>query len=179
MPLKTSRRGLLKAGLIGTAVLVTGGGIASLSGCSREPDSVQGLRFLRQQDVIFLTALAPVILQKNYPGSLGSKAEPQFLKALDTLMLTLSEYSQNQLRQLFDLMSLGPARVISGGPLVGWEEASPDDVEAFLLGWRDSLFSLKRMGYVSLSKLVTTSWYAMQENNSQSGYPGPPKKYPA
>lgn len=177
--LTLSRRGLLKAGLLGSAALVTGTSLATLSGCSRQPDRSRKLMFLRQHDTVFLSALAPVILKNNYPGSLGKGAEERLIKALDGLMFTLGEYSQNELRQLFDLMALGPARFMAGGPLVSWDQASSAQIEGFLYHWRDSLFLLKRMGYNSLTKLITTSWYAMPENHIQAGYPGPPKKYSA
>lgn len=179
MLLKTSRRGLLKAGLLGTMALVAGGTVATLSGCSRKPVSELGFRFLREQDLVFLSALAPAILKDNYPGPLGPEAETRLLKSLDGLMATLGEFSQNQLLQLFDLMAVGPARFVAGGPMGSWSDASTEQVDEFLISWRDSMFSLKRMGYVSLSKLITMSWYSQPENYVQTGYPGPPKKYPA
>ena len=179
MSLNTSRRGLLKAGLLGTMVLIAGGTVATLSFSNRKPASERGFRFLRKQDLVFLSALAPVILKDNYPGSMGAEAEARLLKALDDLMETLGEFSQNQLLQLFDLMSVGPARFVAGGPMSSWPDASSEQIDSFLISWRDSMFSLKRMGYVSLCKLITVSWYSQPENYSQAGYPGPPKKYPA
>ena len=179
MPITTSRRGLLKAGLLASTALALGAGLATFSGFERQPARSLGYRFLREHDLLFLAALVPVVLAANYPGPLADKAEARALKALDSLMFNLDFYSQQQLLQLFDLMALGPARVIAGGPMHSWQQASAAAVNTFLLSWRDSMLPLKRMGYTSLTKLIVNSWYAQPENISLAGYPGPPKKIPS
>jgi len=55
---------------------------------------------------------------------------------------------------------------------------SPEQINDFLIGWRDSMIQPKRMGYVSLSKLIGISWYAQPESYASTGYPGPPTKIP-
>ncbi len=94
-------------------------------------------------------------------------------------MQHLDVYSQKQLRQLFDVMNMGPVRVIAGGPIDDWLAASADDINTFLISWRDSIIPIKRMGYTSLSKMIVNCWYALPENYAQAGYPGPPKKLTA
>jgi len=79
---------------------------------------------------------------------------------------------------LFDALSIAPIRFAMGGPWVRWQEASVDQVNDFLVSWRDSSLQLKRMGYVSLAKLVGICWYAQPENYASIGYPGPPTKIP-
>jgi hypothetical protein len=177
--LTLTRRGVLKAGLLGTAALVAGGTVATMAGYNREPATELGLTFLRKQDISFIAALAPVILKGTFPGPLGEHAETRLIRAVDSLMSNLGEFSKKQLTQLFDLMSIGPARFIAGGPISNWADAKPEDINDFLEGWRNSLFPIKRMGYTSLSKIITMSWYPQPENYAQIGYPGPPKKFPA
>lgn len=174
-----NRRDFLKVGLIGSIVLTTGGVFTVFSKKDSDFVSKQGFHFLREADIDFLLAIAPVILHSNYPGVLGEKSEEVLLKALDELMASLGVFSQKQLSQLFDLMSTAPLRYLAGAPFGHWSNSSEQQINDFLLGWKNSIFSLKRTGYASICKLIAMSWYTQPENFVQAGYPGPPKKYPA
>ena len=170
-----NRREFLKIGAIGSLTLALGSSFHALSIGYSKPSPVKGLQFLREQDAEFLLAIAPAILKVNYPGFLGEQAAERLLKTLDKMMITFNEFSQQQLLQLFDLMSVAPLRFIAGGPFTAWSKATPQQVADFLTGWQKSSLSLKRMGYSSLCKLITMTWYSQPENYIQSGYPGPPK----
>lgn len=174
-----NRRDFLKVGFIGSTVLATGSAFSIFGKENSFSVIKQGFRFLRDTDIEFLLAVAPVILNSNYPGVLGQNSEERLLNALDELMASLGEFSQKQLSQLFDLMSIAPLRYLAGGPFSGWQNSSEQQINDFLLGWKNSIFSLKRMGYASICKLIAMSWYTQPENFVQAGYPGPPKKYPA
>ena len=174
----TDRRGFMKLGLVGSAVLTSGSMIATLSGCSKQPASEQGYRFFRPQDVEFLSALIPVIAGK-YPGGLGDQAVPRVLAQLDKLMFTLQGHAQSEIVKLFDAMSFAPVRVAAGAQWADWKDATPEQIESFLEGWRTSIIPLKRMGYFSLAKLINIAWYSQPENYPISGYPGAPVKVPA
>jgi len=172
---KINRRDFLKIGALGSLTLAFGSSFHALSiGFSITPP-IKGLQFLREKDTEFLLAIATSVLKNNYPGDLGEQATERLLKALDQMMLTFSEFSQQQLMQLFDLMSVTPLRFLAGGPLTTWSKASGQQVDDFLISWQTSSISLKRMGYSSLCKLITMTWYSQPENYHQSGYPGPPK----
>jgi hypothetical protein len=176
--LTTSRRGFIQLSGGAAAALTLGSSLALMSGCSPEP--ADGLKFLNADDADFLAALAPVIMAGSYPGQLGpEQARTRQVAALDRLIGTLQEHAQSQLKQLLLVMSSAPLRAAMGAPFANWREASPEQVEAFLLSWRDSSLQLKRMGYASLCKLQTMCWYAMPENYLATGYPGPPQKIPA
>ncbi len=68
---------------------------------------------------------------------------------------------------------------LTRGPLTGiwgsWENASGDDVRAFLSRWENSFIGLLRMGHSSLMQLAMMAWYARPEAWAHCGYPGPPK----
>ncbi|ASP37663.1 hypothetical protein CHH28_02800 [Bacterioplanes sanyensis] len=175
--LNTTRRGFMQLSGGAAATLTLGSSLALLSGCSRQPEA--GLQFLTADDADFLAALAPVIMGASYPGQLGpEQARARQVAALDKLIGTLQYHSRNQLVQLLAIMSSAPLRAALGAPFRHWNEASAEEVEAFLLGWRDSSLQVKRMGYASLCKLQTMCWYALPENYIASGYPGPPQKIP-
>lgn len=174
----TTRRGFLKFGLMGSAALAIAGTTATLSGCSQQPDSTSGYKILRAQDREFLAALIPAIVGSAYPGALNAQAKNRTIRQLDNLIYTLHEFNRTQMMQLFDALSIAPVRFAMGGPWVRWQEASTQQVNDFLTSWRDSSIQLKRMGYVSLAKLVGICWYAQPENFASIGYPGPPTKIP-
>jgi len=170
-----NRRGFLKVGVLGSLTLALGSSFHALSIGYSVSHPAKERVFLRKQDTEFLLAIAPAILNKNYPGILGEQAAERLLTALDNMMLTFNNFSQKQLLQLFDLMSVAPLRYLAGGPFAPWSKASKQQASDFLVDWQNSSLSLKRMGYSSLCKLITMSWYAQPENFIQSGYPGPPK----
>lgn len=173
----TTRRGFMQLSAGAAATLTLGSSLALMSGCSSQP--AEGLKFLSADDADFLAALTPVIMADSYPGQLTlEQARARQVAALDRLIGTLQQHAQSQLKQLLLVMSSAPLRLAMGAPFTNWREATPEQVEEFLLNWRDSNLQLKRMGYASLCKLQCMCWYAMPENYIASGYPGPPQKIP-
>ncbi len=177
--LPTTRRGFLQLGLMGTATLALGSTIATLTGCSAPLEQNSEYKFLQPNDRDFFAALIPVILDKSFPGELSHDAAmKRTLLALDDLIYTLQYHNRIQMRQLFDALSMAPIRVAAGAAWADWKDMSPEQINDFLIGWRDSMIQPKRMGYVSLSKLIGISWYSQPESFVSTGYPGPPTKIP-
>ena len=176
--LDTSRRDFFKVSLLSSAALLIGSSLSTLVLAQPNNNPLPKFNFLRPSDAEFLLALAPVLLKANYPGILGQKADQRLLFAIDKQIISLSENSRKQLRQLFDLLTSSTLRYLAGAPINDWSTAPSNQIEDFLQGWKTSMFALKRTGYAALGKLLTMSWYAMAENYSQAGYPGPPKIYP-
>jgi hypothetical protein len=174
----TSRRDFFKVSLLGSAALLIGSSLSTLVLARSNNNVLPNFDFLNPSDVEFLLALAPAILKANYPGLLGRKASQRLLVAIDQQIMALSDHSRKQLRQLFDLLTSSTLRYLAGSPTNDWSTASITEVENFLQGWKNSMFTLKRTGYAALGKLITMSWYVHAENNSQAGYPGPPKVVP-
>lgn len=177
--LPTTRRGFLQLGLMGTATLALGSTVATLTGCSAPLEIDSEYKFLKPNDREFFAALIPVVLNKSFPGELDHAAGiKRALLALDDLIYTLQYHNRIQMRQLFDALSMAPIRVAAGAYWADWKDMSPQQIDDFLIGWRDSSIQLKRMGYVSLSKLIGISWYSQPESFVTTGYPGPPTKIP-
>lgn len=168
-----SRRGLLKVGLMGSALLATASLTATLSGCSAGTPKA-GFAVLRESDLPFLQALIPVMLA-------GAVAPAQMTEAvhgtLESLDYSLNHVSPEMLKltvQLFDVLAL----LLTRGPLTGiwgsWQNASASEVSAFLERWQNSSIGLLQMGHASLLQLVMMSWYSRAESWAHCGYPGPP-----
>lgn len=169
-----SRRSLLKLGLFGSALLVTAGAAASLSGCSADSVTAQGFRVLREDDLPFLRAVIPVILAGAVePGDM-SAAVAGTLENIDSGLSQVSPALLKLTRQLLDVC----ASALTRGPLTGvwgaWDNASAGQVEQFLLRWRDSSLDLLRQGHSALLQLVLMAWYSRPESWARCGYPGPP-----
>lgn len=177
--LPTTRRGFLQLGLMGTATLAFGSTIATLTGCTTPLEKGTEYKFLKADDRAFFTAIIPVVLNKSFPGELSyDAAMERALLALDDLIYTLQYHNRNQMRQLFDALSMAPIRVLAGAGWADWKDMQPEQVNDFLISWRDSSIQAKRNGYVGLSKLIGISWYSQPEAFSSTGYPGPPTKIP-
>jgi len=178
LKITTTRRGFMQLSASSAAALTIAGSVAALSGCSKQP-AATGFKVLRTADIEFLSALAPVILADSYPGKLGDSARPRLMQALDNLVSTLQEYSRSQLMLLLDVLHVAPVRLAMGAQWGSWRDASAEDINDFLNGWKTSSLQLKRMGYGSLCKLLTMCWYMQPETFASSGYPGAPEKIPA
>ena len=177
--LTTSRRGFLQLGLMGTATLALGSTVATLAGCTSPLEQNSEYKFLQPNDREFFTALIPVVLSKSFPGELShDEAMKRILLALDDLIYTLQHHNRIQMRQLFDALSFAPIRIAAGASWANWKDMSPEQVNDFLIDWRDSMIPPKRMGYASLSKLIGMCWYSQPESFVNTGYPGPPTKIP-
>jgi hypothetical protein len=173
--LPTTRRGFLQLGLMGTTTLALGGAVATLTGCSSPLEQNSEYKFLQANDREFLSALVPVVLSKSFPGDLSHDvAMKRVLLALDDLIYTLQYHNRNQMRQLFDAMSVPAIRILAGAPWASWKDMSEKEVNDFLISWRDSIIAPKRNGYVGMSKLIGMCWYAQPEAFVSTGYPGPP-----
>ena len=168
-----SRRGLLKFSLGATAFLATAGLGASLSGCSSSVPA-NGFVTLRSGDLLFLRALIPVMLEGAVTAERMPEAVDGTLKSLDYSLAHLSPEMLKLTQQLFDVLGMAVTR----GPLTGiwgsWENASANDIRAFLDRWENSSLSLLRMGHSSLLQLVMMAWYGRKESWAHCGYPGPP-----
>lgn len=169
------RRGLLKLGLLGGAMLATAGVAASLSGCSVDSPPKAGYRVLREDDMAFLQALIPVVLTGAVAAGKMPAAVQGTLKNIDDGLAQVSPGTLKLTRQLLDVCSSGLTR----GPLTGvwgrWENARPAQVEGFLLRWRDSSLDLLRQGHSAILQLVLMAWYSRPESWAHCGYPGPPR----
>lgn len=168
-----SRRGLLKVGLLGSALLATAGLTATLSGCSASTPKT-GFAILRESDLPFLQALIPVMLAGAVKPAQMAEAVRGTLESLDYSLNHVSPELLKLTVQLFDVLAMP----ITRGPLTGvwgsWENASSADVQAFLERWQNSSIGLLKMGHASLLQLVMMSWYSRAESWAHCGYPGPP-----
>ena len=176
--LRPSRRQVLKTGVLGCAVL----GIAALTATNLARGQLaaaidaERFAFLTPDDRAVVTAIAPVMLDGTLPagGAERAAAMRDVVLGVDRAISGLPPATQAELRQLFDLLGLGIARIMVAGLWQPWERAEPQDIAAFLRSWRESWFSLLRTAYLALHELIFAAWYGNPRSWPRIGYPGPP-----
>lgn len=170
-----NRRQLLKFGLLGTVVLATAGGAASLyHGFSRLTPAAD-FRQLRESDLPMLRRLIPIILDGALPADSQAAAIETTLHGLDNSLHNLSPSMLKQSLQLFDLLSMDLTRGPATGIWSSWENASDKDIQGFLHRWQHSRLALLRQGHTALQQAVLLVWYSLPASWEHCGYPGPPR----
>lgn len=183
------RRGFLRLGLGGTALLAGASLTAGLSGCATapaadySPDSAATVtdsyryQFLSRDDIVLFEALLPAILATSLPEAPDKRRDAirRTIERVDSGIHHFGPPNQAQLRQLFDLLNLGITRVTLARVWSSWENASVTEVDAFLNRWRNSSLGLFNNGYIALTKLSNSAYYGAPEQWHLSGYPGPPQ----
>jgi hypothetical protein len=162
-----TRREFLRAGAAG-AVLLT-----LLRRLPARADAAAGLLDSEQRQA--LLAIVPVMLAGALPeGEARAQAVREVADGVELAVAGLPLHSQEEVAQLFTLLTFAPTRCLVAGVWRTWPHAQPDDIVAFLQGWRTSWFSLLQSGYHALHELIMASWYARPQSWSALGYPGPP-----
>ncbi|SFQ60804.1 hypothetical protein SAMN05216578_101369 [Halopseudomonas formosensis] len=169
-----SRRQLLRCGLLGTLVLATAGGIASVTRTLRSGPGT-GYRQLRESHIPMLRRIIPVILDGALPAGEADATVQAVLDGLDRSLDHLSPAMRSQSLQLFDLLSLDLTRGAATGIWRSWENATSEQVANFLSRWEHSRLALFRQGYGALNQAILLVWYGQPLAWAHCGYPGPPR----
>lgn len=177
------RRSILKTGFWGSLLLASASLGAGLTGCATTPaggdqkptsGDKYHYRFLSQDDLILLSAITPVITAQQSADT--SVATQKLLTDIDAAIYHFSPANQQEVRKLFDLLNFALTRALLGGVWSSWENASTEDIDAFLNDWKYSSLPLLNKAYSALVKIVSVSWFIQPENWQASGYAGPPKE---
>jgi hypothetical protein len=171
--MQTSRRRFLKLGLVGALALAAGGGIYRLV----QGPAPLGRFMLDGEAAAALGAIVPVMLGPVMPEqpAARSAAIGAAIAGVQLAILGLPLATQKEVEDLFGLLALGPARRFVAGVTGGWANASPEQVAAFLQGWRLHRFALLQTAYHALHDLIIGAWYADPSSWAAIGYPGPLK----
>lgn len=157
---------MLKAGLVGSVLLALGAAGLQLAG--RDP---------ARDRATILQALVPTILDQALPaeGEPRRRAIERAIAGTSTAIDGLAPAVQQEIAQLFMLMSLAPTRLALTGITQGWDEAGIDEVGRFLARWRTHRLALLQTAYLALHDLITGPFYADEANWAAIGYGGPPR----
>lgn len=175
-----SRRGLLQAGLLGSAA-VWGGGLLGCAARRASRAIVTQRVALSSPGEEIMRAVIPVVLGPLLPAE--SAAREQALDGgiakLDDYLAHLSLPLQAEAGSVFDTLELLPVRLLLVGTWSRWHEASPETIESFLRSARASRFDLLRRMFAFLQSMAVLAWFDQPAAWPEIGYPGPPIERPA
>ncbi len=97
------------------------------------------------------------------------------LRNIDGAISGLPQSTQDELRQLFGLLSFQLSKALVAGIWTRWNKASIDSLQFFLSGWQESYLALLRTGYLGLHQIIIGSYYGEPMSWQSIGYPGPPQ----
>ena len=165
-----TRRRFLQVGLSSAMLL------ALVRSLDRPAHAANGWRAIDEQTARTMTALVPVILAGTLPREDDARAKTvaAIVAEFDRMVAALAPAVQEEIGELFSVLHFPPSRVALAGLWSSVDEASAEDLRAFLLRWRGSRFELQRASYRALTQITQAAWYGQPASWSAIGYPGPP-----
>jgi hypothetical protein len=175
-PVTVPRRGFLKKGILGGALLMIGGagGIALRSTRPGKPPK-RPLQLLSSDQYAVLAAIAArVVPGDSAPPAWPSAEAVDCAGKIDSLLATAHPEVGKEFKQLLGLFENGLSGLILSGRPTPFTRLAPAEQDARLEAWRRSSLALIQSGYQALVRLVHATYYASPEVYPLVGYPGPP-----
>lgn len=170
------RRGFLKLGAGGAALLSLGSAVSVLSGCSKGPKTpAEGFLHLRASDLEVLRPWVPAVLSAEARPN-GEADIERSLKVLDGLLDSAGPIARKMLFELYDVLHLGAFRWWATGV---WSDPASLTLEeriAALDTWEHIDSTFGRVAFRGLTSPLMAGWYQQPDMAKTTGYPGPPKK---
>jgi hypothetical protein len=172
LPMAFTRRTFIKAGALGTAVLVTAGvyeawRLRSSMAENGAAVSPAGRRLFAAVLPAFLdgmvapTAWTPVMMTAALDG-------------VERTVAALSSATRVELNQLFALLDQRPIRFALTGVWSDWSSVDAATAKKFLERWRFGNSTMLTSAYQGLHDICYGSWYGDPATWPAVGYPGPP-----
>jgi Gluconate 2-dehydrogenase subunit 3 len=172
----STRRSLLKKGLVGGAILLLGGTVPILLRSThilRRPR--QPLRILTANEHAIFAAVAVRICPRDQTAAAWPSAEAlQCAEKVDTIMAELHPKAAAEFKKLLHVFESGMTGLFSIASPTTFTGATEADQDRRLQAWRRSRVALFRSGYQAMKRLSVATYYASPETYAHVGYPGPP-----
>ncbi|WP_307665338.1 hypothetical protein [Pseudoduganella namucuonensis] len=164
----------MKYGVAGAALLAAGGALYRTAAGPSAP----GRYLLDGEARAVLAAIAPAIVGPMLPSGAADRAAAvaRTVDGVQQAIASLPLATQREVRDLFGLLALAPARRFLAGVPAAWGEASVAQVSAFLQDWRTHRLAMLQTAYHALHDLVLGAWYADSSSWAGIGYAGPIKE---
>jgi hypothetical protein len=171
------RRGFLRKGLIGGALLLVGGALPiALRGGRRGPDPKRPLALLTPEEHSIFAAVAARIVPGDGAGTAWPSAQAlDCAGKVDALMAQTHPRVGAEFRQLLHLFENALGGLLSNLQPAPFSRCSPAQQDARLETWRYSRVALLRSGYQAMKRLAQATYYSSPEVYALVGYPGPPE----
>jgi hypothetical protein len=168
------RRTFLKVGALAALTLAGGGGIYRYL----HPPGPLTRFALDGESKAALDAIIPAMLAGALPVDAAARAAAvaATTERVHQAIRGLSLTTQKEVKDLFGLLALAPARRALTGVAGPWSGATEAQVGAFLQEWRLHRLAMLQTAYHALHDLIIGSWYADPSSWDAIGYPGPLKE---
>lgn len=169
---KPTRRGVLRKGLLGGALLALGGGAFLFTRKSVEVDlPADGLLVLTPREYAIVSALAWRLVPRR--EGFPSVETVQVARACDRILSLVDATALEETKQLLMLLENALPNFLLGRRLSTFTTMSTDAQDAVLTEWQTSRITLRRTGYTALRGLVMAGYFSSQATWAAIGYPGP------
>lgn len=181
-----TRRGLLKKGLAGAALLAAASAVPVALRRTKVGKTPRGLQFFTPEEYAIWSAVAARILATDVtaasrdPGERGTPApgpSPEDIDVAskaDAFLAPLPESDRKDLKQLLALFDNALFSLVSFGPARPFTAMSAADQDAHLRSWETSRLAVKRTGFQVMKRLCCAVYYSDPRTYATVGYPGPP-----
>lgn len=169
---RDTRRGFLKKGLLGGALLAIGGGTWLALKDSALATPPPGLKVLDARRYAVVLALIDRFIPER-PGFPSARALDT-AQAVDTILTLVDDSSRVELNQLLMLFENALANFLFGLRTTPFTKLSPEEQQAVLNEWMTSSLPLRRTGYLALRTIVMSAYYGNPQTWPATKYPGPP-----
>ena len=170
------RRGFLKKGLFGGALLLVGGGAGLALRSTRLGQPARApLKLLSPQEHAVLAAIAARVVPGDAaPATWPTAQAVDCAGKIDSLLAQAHPAVGEDFRRLLVLFESGLSGLFIHGSPTPFTQLAPANQDARLEAWRRSRLMLLRSGYQALVRLVHATYYSGPEVYPLVGYPGPP-----
>ena len=158
----------------GAAGLLVAGGLGWLGKNFAKVDIVAGQSVVQPQHRPMLLALAEGLLDPALPVTGRQEAIEVAVNAFTEATKTLASSAQAELGQLLNILENPVGRRLIADLGTSWEKATPAQVQAFLISFRDHPIPALQPGYHALHDLMMAGWYGLPSQWIDMGYSGPP-----
>lgn len=167
-----TRRGLLRKGLLGGALLTLGGtAFLTLRGTLRAAKPREPLLVLSLDEYAVLAAVAArvVAVDEDAPSTDAVDVAGR----ADAAMAPWPDSVQREFRQLLRLFESALTGAVTGTGLAPFTASTARKQDERLEAWAGSRVSVFRTGYQAMKRLACACYYAAPETWPAVGYPGP------
>jgi len=170
------RRGFLKKGLIGGALLLVGGAVpVALRSTRRGPSPQAPLRLFSADEHATFAAIATRVVPGDGAGHAWPSAQALDVAGrADAALADVHPEIGRDFRRLLRLFENGLFGLLMTGWSTPFSRLDGAQQDARLEAWRHSRLPVLRSGYQALVRLARAIYFASPETYALVGYPGPP-----
>lgn len=171
---RTSRRTVLKTGLLGGAALALGGGtFLELRSTRRVSPPPEGLLVFDGVEYSILDAVSRRIVAP-LPGA-PTVDDVRVAFNADRVMARADPGTQRDMKRLLRLLENALVGFLFSGRTLPFTRLSPGQQDVVLRSWRDSSLALRRTAFQAIRSLSIAGYFGSPKSWPAASYPGPPK----